>query len=165
MNSTAVHEVALNPDGFTGQPDEEILSTLAHEMAHVWQQAYGKPPARGYHNRQWAAEMTEIGLHPSTTGQPGGKETGQHMSHYIIPEGPYAKAYAKLKATGFHLHWESAPQRAKAKVKNASKTKFSCPECGQNAWAKPGAMLICGSCYEENDNDICLMLAELSADN
>ncbi len=35
---TAAHELAMNPDTFTGRADEEILSTLAHEMAHVWQQ-------------------------------------------------------------------------------------------------------------------------------
>jgi predicted SprT family Zn-dependent metalloprotease len=29
-------ELAMNPDSFTGCSDEEILSTLAHEMAHVW---------------------------------------------------------------------------------------------------------------------------------
>jgi transcription elongation factor Elf1 len=50
---------------------------------------------------------------------------------------------------------------AQAKAKNASKTKFTCPDCGQNAWAKPNALLICGSCYEGGDGDIVLMLAEL----
>ena len=52
--------------------------------------------------------MKEIGLQPSSTGEPGGKETGQTVSHYIIPGGRYAKAYAKLKAKGFQLHWQSA---------------------------------------------------------
>src|SRR4029077_16897643 len=33
-----IHEVALNPDSFAGRTDGEILSTLVHEMAHVWQQ-------------------------------------------------------------------------------------------------------------------------------
>jgi hypothetical protein len=42
---TTVHELAMNPDTFTGRTDEEILSTLAHEMAHVWQQTHGKGPA------------------------------------------------------------------------------------------------------------------------
>src|SRR5262245_40400620 len=27
------HELALNPDAFSGQTDEEIISTLVHEMA------------------------------------------------------------------------------------------------------------------------------------
>jgi hypothetical protein len=68
-------KLALNPDQFTGCcTDEDILSTLAHEMAHVWQQTHGKPPT--------------------------------------TPEGKQGK------------------QR---KAKKASKTKFTCPECGQNA--------------------------------
>jgi hypothetical protein len=104
--------------------------------------------------------MKEIGLQSSTTGAPGGKETGQSVTHYIIPGGTYAKAYAKLKARGFQLHWQSAPQGKQAKAKKASKTKFTCPECGQNAWAKPDALLICGNCYEGGDGEICLMLAE-----
>ena len=158
--ATAVHELALNPDTFTGRTDEEILSTLAHEMAHVWQQTHGKPPTRSYHDRQWAAKMKEIGLQPTDTGEPGGKETGQSVTHYIIPEGPYATAYAKLKARGFQLHWQSAPQGARAKAKTASKTKFTCPDCGQNAWAKPDALLICGVCFEDGADEICLMLAE-----
>jgi hypothetical protein len=158
--TAAVHELAMNPDCFTGRTDEMILSTLVHEMAHVWQQTHGKPPTRCYHDRQWAAKMREIGLQPSTTGEPGGKETGQSVTHYIIPAGPYAQAFAKLKATGFQLQWESAPAGKQAKAKKASKTKFTCPECGQNAWAKSDALLICGGCYEDGEGDICLMLAE-----
>src|SRR3954465_2841153 len=33
----AAHELPMNPDTFTGRTDKEILSTLVHEMAHVWQ--------------------------------------------------------------------------------------------------------------------------------
>jgi hypothetical protein len=40
--------------------------------------------------------MHEIGFHPSDTGLPGGKETGQSCSHYIISGAPYARAYADL---------------------------------------------------------------------
>jgi SprT-like family len=158
------HELAMNPDHF-GRTDELILSTLVHEMAHVWQQTHGTAPRRCYHDRQWAAKMKEIGLHPSTTGQPGGKETGQSVSHYIVPGRPYAAAYAKLKKTGFELRWTSRtngdPDR---KAKTASKTKFTCPECEQNAWAKPDALLICGSCYEDGAGGIVTMLAEVDAD-
>jgi predicted SprT family Zn-dependent metalloprotease len=154
------HELALNPDNFTGRTDESILSTLAHEMVHVWQQTHGTPPRRSYHDRQWAAKMKEIGLQPSTTGEPGGKETGQSVTHYIIRGGLYAQAYARLKAKGFQLHWQSAPAGKQAKAKKASKTKYTCPACAQNAWAKPNALLICGNCYEEGEGDIRLMLAE-----
>lgn len=148
-----VHELAMNPDTFTGRTDEEILSTLAHEMAHVWQEAHGKPPRRNYHDRQWAAKMKEIGLHPSDTGEPGGKEVGQKVTHYIIQGGAYAQAYAALKATGFQLHWQSIPFDKEArKKKNNSKTKYTCPSCEQNAWAKPDTLLICGACFDFDGN-------------
>jgi len=128
-------------------------------MIHVWQQTHGTPPRSSYHGREWAAKMREIGLEPSTTGLPGGEETGQSVSHYIISGGRYAKAYAKLQARGFQFHWESAPAGKHAKAKRASQTKFTCPGCGQNAWAKPDALLGCYACYEEN-GEIVLMLAE-----
>ena len=38
VENTTVHELAMNPDVFTGRSDQLILSTLVHEMAHVWQQ-------------------------------------------------------------------------------------------------------------------------------
>jgi hypothetical protein len=158
VDRQTVHELALNPDNFTGRTDEMILSTLVHEMAHVWQETYGEPSRRGYHNRQWAGKMREVGLQPTATGVPGGMETGQSITHYIITEGPYAKAYAELASSGLQLHWQSVS--AVGRTKKSSKRKFTCPDCGQNAWAKPGARLICGECFNEGKGDICLMLAE-----
>jgi hypothetical protein len=66
----------------------------------------------------------------------------------------------KLKAKGFQLNSQSAPAGQQAKAKKASKTKFTCPECAQNAWAKADALLICGNCYEDGEGDILLMVAE-----
>jgi predicted SprT family Zn-dependent metalloprotease len=152
------HELALNPDHF-GRTDEAILSTLVHEMAHVWQKTHGTPPRKSYHDKEWAAKMKQIGLQPSSTGAPGGKETGQHVSHYVIAGGAFAVAFAKLQANGFTLRWQSRADDPQRKAKTASKTKYTCPECGQNAWAKPGAMLICGVCHEEAD-EIRIMEAE-----
>lgn len=160
IEAAAVHELAMNPDCFTGRTDEAILSTLAHEMAHVWQQAHGTPPRSSYHDREWAAKMKEIGLQPSTTGEPGGKETGQSVTHYIIPDGRYARAFRMLRENGFQLRWQSSPEGKEAKAKKASKTKFTCPECALNAWAKADALLICGNCYEDGEGDILLMVAE-----
>jgi hypothetical protein len=36
----------------------------------------------------------------------------------------------------------------KRKKKSASKTKYTCPTCNVNAWAKPQTALICGDCQE-----------------
>ena len=35
------------------------------------------------------------------------------------------------------------------KKKAASKTKYTCPGCELNAWAKPDANLWCGDCEEQ----------------
>ena len=94
------HELALNPDVFTDRTDEEILSTLAHEMAHVWQQECGIPPRRCYHDKEFASKMKAIGLHPSDTGEPGGKETGQSMTHYIVAGGKYAAGLREAEEPG-----------------------------------------------------------------
>ena len=46
IEEKAVHELAINPDRFTGRTDDAIMSTLAHEMAHVWQQGQGNTIVR-----------------------------------------------------------------------------------------------------------------------
>jgi len=143
------HELALNPDHF-GRTDEAILSTLVHEMAHVWQEACGKPPRKSYHDKQWSEKMKSIGLQPSNTGAPGGKETGAKMSHYVVEGGAFSVALADLQSKGFTLNWQSRGEIKDAKPKTESKVKYTCPNCEQNAWAKPGAMLICGVCFDED---------------
>jgi predicted SprT family Zn-dependent metalloprotease len=157
---SVAHELALNPDVFAGQSDEIILSTLVHEMTHAWQQTHGRAPRRGYHDKQWATKMKEIGLCPSSTGDLDGKETGQSVNHYIVPDGAYARAYRKLAATGFRVTWESQPEadRRKRRAGRASKTKYTCRVCAANAWARPRSKLICGDCYDA-DQQITMMLA------
>jgi SprT-like family len=159
VEKAAVHELALNPDTFPDRTDEMILSTLVHEMCHVWQETHGNPSRRGYHNLEWAAKMREVGLQPTSTGKPGGMETGQAVTHYILSDGRYTQAFTKLAATGLQLHWQSIPFVKQGRVGISSKTKFTCPECGQNAWAKPGALLICGACYDQGKGKIRLMCA------
>ena len=68
------------------------------------------------------------------------------MSHYILPAGRFAAAYAKLQKTGFKLHWQSTEPTKERERSKKSKTKFTCPRCGLNAWAKPDATLDCHAC-------------------
>jgi predicted SprT family Zn-dependent metalloprotease len=77
-------EIALNPDAFPNRKDQDVMSTLVHEMVHLWQAYFGKPGRPPYHNRQWAKKMIEVGLMPSSSGRPGGAKTGDRMSHYVI---------------------------------------------------------------------------------
>lgn len=142
------HELALNPDGFIDRPDKNILSTLVHEMAHVWQHYFGTLKSRHYHDKEWAAKMKEIGLQPSSTGMPGGKEIGQQMSHYIIPGALFELSYDRLAATGWRLNLQSAPRPGQRGGTN-SKTKFTCPACHQNVWGKPDSAVDCRHCGAE----------------
>jgi SprT-like family len=135
----AVDEIALNPASFAGRLPRDILSTLVHEMAHLWQHHYGTPGRDRYHNAEWAAKMKAIGLIPSHTSRPGGRETGQKMSHYIEEGGAYARAYARLECPRIlYKDVHDAGESAARKKKTASKTKYTCPGCAANAWAKPG---------------------------
>jgi SprT-like family len=140
------HELALNPDSFIERADKQIASTVVHEMVHHWQHHFGKTGSRGYHNKEWAAKMKAVGLQPSNTGAIGGKETGQRMSHYIIPGGPFVQSYNKLAATGWKLNLQSAPRPGGTGKPNKDRPKSTCPRCGGNAWSKPNYQLACVDC-------------------
>lgn len=156
-------EIALNPMHFSDRTNEQIVSTLAHEMCHVWQHHYGKPPRRAYHDKQWAKKMQEIGLTPTHNGQPGGKETGQNMTHLINQSGAFKRTYAKISERSetvlYHDRANDAADKAK-KRSAKSKTKYTCKVCKTNCWAKPDTSIICGKCDirftaddDEQEND------------
>jgi hypothetical protein len=145
-------EIALNPQYFraSGRDDRMVVSTLVHEMCHLWQHHFGKPGRARYHNKEWANKMRSPGR--------------------------FAKIFDKLKKKGFALEWIEYPpsiQQALATGKldlsevtaaltastksggpsmprkvDKSKLKYTCPKCGLNAWAKTGANLMCGDCDE-----------------
>jgi predicted SprT family Zn-dependent metalloprotease len=144
-------EVALNPSHFRKRTTEESLSTLVHEMAHLEQHHFGKPGRTSYHNKEWAAMMRAVGLIPSDTGAPGGREVGQKVSHYIEAGGAFAQTCAELTSKGFdalYVELWGDGEAEKRKKKTASKTKYTCPACSANAWAKPQTSLICGDCHQ-----------------
>jgi len=145
-------EIALNPAHFARRTPAETLSTLVHEMVHLWQHHFGRPSRAAYHNREWAAKMREVGLIPTADGQPGGKETGQSMTHLIEEGGRFDRACAAYLATApailYHDRAGDGDAAAIRKKKAASKTKYTCPACELNAWAKPDAHLVCGDCGE-----------------
>lgn len=146
-----VHEIALNPECFLEAiPTKRTLSTLGHEMAHLYQEEFGKKkPRKAYHNKEFANIMEEIGLMPSATGEKGGKRTGQSMSHYIIEGGPFDIACDRfLEQVGNAILVTAVPKfkLAGTKEKRKLKAKFECPICKMKAWAKPTAKLMCGDC-------------------
>lgn len=152
------HEMALNPAYFRDCELIDTLSVLVHEMIHVWQEHFGKPGRAGYHNREFADKSKSLGLMPSSTGEAGGKETGDKMNHYISEDGPFERFAHELIERGFEITWSETPTRPhgvsidgtigeiEAKPdKGGKRVKYTCGDCGQNAWAKHDAALVCGN--------------------
>ena len=56
LKNTYTDEIALNPQyfRFSGRDDRKVISTLVHEMCHLWQHHFGKPGRSRYHNKEWA---------------------------------------------------------------------------------------------------------------
>jgi hypothetical protein len=109
---------------------------------HLEQAHFGSPSRSGYHNREWAQLMERIGLMPSDTGAPGGKRTGQRMTHYVVSDGPFDKAF---RARTFTVPYydrigESDVTRKKRKV------AYTCPSCDDKVWGKPEVQPHCGKC-------------------
>lgn len=150
----AADEIALNPARFGDRSLNDILSTLVHEMVHLWQHHQGVPGRGRYHNREWAEKMKSVGLHPTDTGEEGGKETGETVNHMIVPGGAFAQAAQKLVAKDFAIIWKEAPpaplpnpggaSEAAAPVKSGKRERYRCPDCDLKAWAKHDARLVCG---------------------
>lgn len=97
------HEIALNPSYFVSHNSLELMQTIVHEMCHLWQAEFGKPGAKGYHNKEWAKKMESIGLIPSDTGAKGGNKTGYKMSDYAEEHGLFYKACEKFIKKGYVL--------------------------------------------------------------
>jgi len=147
VDGSTTHEIALNPD-VLDRPLIETFSTLVHEMVHQWQQDFGHPPRGGYHDKEWGARMLAVGLVPSNTGEPGGKQTGQQMTHYIDPAGLFQQALDRMPPD-VRLPWLSGSLSAAPKPpsKNKMKMKYVC-SCGQQVWGKAELAVICGECGE-----------------
>jgi len=144
-------EISLNPSYLSMRPPIETVSTLLHEMVHQWQAEFGKPSRSGYHNKEWSREMERVGLIPSTTGAPGGKKTGQRVSHYVYPGGVFEQAF-KAMPPGYWFPWMCSEAVAssvggKGKSKKA-KTKYLCSGCNTNVWGKPNLQLACVACND-----------------
>ena len=116
-------------------------------MVHLWQFHFGKPGRRGYHNKQWAAKMEAIGLMPSHSGKPGGKRTGQQMTHYILTGGSYDTHWQLLAEAGFTLDYQDRYALRPTDPKKV-KVRYACPVCSIHVWGKPDLRLRCEVCDE-----------------
>lgn len=166
---TQADNLCFNPRFFTTHGIQEFMQTTVHEMVHQWQYHFGTPSNRTYHNAEWAEKMYRIGLMASDTGRPGGKQTGQKMSEYVIKGGEFERAYTELVTKQFVLTWyeryipeadlDEAVQEetivkevlrhlAPIPPNRKPKSKYRCEECQVNVWGKRKLHIVCGECGE-----------------
>lgn len=175
---TITNEISLNPRHLADGSACDTAQSLVHEMVHLWQHVYGKPPRRGYHDRQWSQKMVDIGLQPinAKTGQPA--MSAHSMCDRVIPGGAFARAFDSLPAEAL-LPWsclearqratppagddgegadaddgDDAPEPTPPPSKN--KVKYTCPSCATNVWGKPGLMLACLGSTKEGPHEPAL---------
>ncbi|WP_147464697.1 hypothetical protein [Pseudomonas cannabina] len=126
LEQEQVHEIALNPSFFSIRPIPETLSVLVREMVSLDQTVNAPPDKRArrrYRNKDWAARVKAVGLAPSSTGLPGGKETGDNVQTYIIADGPFDLACTRLVDEDFTLSWiDRFPPRESALLQAALNT-------------------------------------------
>jgi hypothetical protein len=67
--------------------------------------------------------MERVGLMPSSTGEPGGKRTGQKVSHYILADGPFARAFAARQFDDLYFDGVKAQEGGYARLDGMTGSK------------------------------------------
>ncbi|MGE4069852.1 MAG: SprT-like domain-containing protein [Lysobacterales bacterium] len=149
-----VDQISLNPKYMLTRPMQDVAGTVAHEMVHGWMHRCSeRKPRGGYHCKRWGQKMKSIGLFPSNTGQPGGRQTGYQMTHFPIAGGPFLGVVGALESQGFAITWGrfqrvleiGLPQNPEGDDPSKGKVKFACPNCRQVCWGSPSLIVICGN--------------------
>lgn len=151
-----IHEIQINANTMGDGDIEHLMNTLVHEMVHAWQQDNGTPSRSGYHNKEWAAKALEVGLEPKAYTAEGklipDVITGQRIDTVTIPDGPFEQALIEMPEDTMlpwlanELYFDEEKEK-KPVTKQGKRSKYTCPGCGTNAWAKPGCNLMCGDCH------------------
>lgn len=171
-NDTKLQYMGINPY-YLNRSVPEILSTICHELCHIYEHAYIHIPRGGYHDKNWDALMRDCGLEPIYMNS-----SRTAVSHKIIVDGvfeTFAKNFEKENGEDFFNIVEYSakleddvrkalgiedgedgedgtprPDNADKKIKkyNRNKIKYTCPTCGLKMWGKSGLKIMCCECSE-----------------
>lgn len=176
-----VHYLCINPS-FLSRGLEYLLSTLVHELCHVYESEYIHIARGGYHDKQWHDLMIGCGLQPryqnasrtavDETIIEGGIFT-DFVKYFI---GKYGEAYFNLATYTPKLDDEGNPApvtppaddgRPRAdnygkpiKVYNRNKIKYTCCGCGAKVWGKPNLHIFCGDCIVKGEKEKAMFIAD-----
>lgn len=167
---TKLQYMGINPD-YLDRKLEEIISTVCHELCHVYEHAYIHIPRGGYHDKQWAELMRDCGLEPKYQNS-----SKTAVTHTVIKDGVFEKfvsdfkekygedyfnivsysaevARRTRKELGIEDDEDDSPRADNAdkpiKVYNRNKIKYVCASCGMSLWGKGNLYIICGNCSEQ----------------
>ena len=151
--------IALNSTNANERELHLLLSTLVHEMAHMYVHLIdNEGKATGGHGVEWRKLMVDLGLDPIKVGI-----TWRQATHSINPDGLFISVYQDHQRKLEALPWkELANDVVRGRVRGLDHTKFQCPSCGLIARAKASAELLCGNC--STDKQLVRMLPEYTAE-
>lgn len=166
-----LHELAVNANVMKSLTITELSAIMVHELQHLHDVQNGKAGRPGYHPAHFCERMASYGLpqRDYKTGEPVPAGKGSHSCDNIIVDGndtPFQRALLDMpedavppyssdpdpeepkqdQGGGGEGGGEGSPEPAPAEPerKPGSRAKYTCVSCGLNAWAKPGALLLCG---------------------
>lgn len=160
-----VQYLAINPK-YLQRETRDIISTLCHELCHVYEVAYIHIPRGGYHTKAWCDLMRECGLEPVFNNK-----SKTSVTHKIIEGGvfeSFCNEFDKTYPDFFSLveysedmntdKGESGADNADKPIKryNRNKIKYVCPECQSKVWGKSGLNIYCSDCecaFSEEENE------------
>ena len=159
--SEKLDQITVNPIYF--EDIRVVAAWMAHNMVHHWQQHFGndKPSRITYHNAEFAKKLESIGF--EIIG------SGQDLDQKPIDGGAFDRVFSRSEVV---INWKStevegadadgqAPAQpasnstptsqpvastpAASRSRGKGRSKYTCPVCNLNAWAKPGVnSLYCG---------------------
>lgn len=146
-DNNKLSEICINPEYLDQSNIESVLSTLVHEMCHLYTCVKNCNYENGYHGRVWAEKMKSIGLIPTDSGKIGGKETGYNITQVILREGEFhrfTEDKLKLFKDCFYARIIDTENLVHNSVKCGKRYKYSCG-CS-NVWGKKDLSLMCVKC-------------------
>jgi len=158
-----IHEIAINANHMDGEDIVKLMHILIHEMTHQWQHEQGKPTRNGYHNKEWMDKALSLGF--GGVNEKGEEDKpGQAVMTNLKPGGKAEQMIAEMPDDAI-FPWmtintgspdpqqpqgsggEGSGSSSKARAPRSGKrTKYTCPVCGLNVWAKHGVKILCLDC-------------------
>lgn len=167
-----LYELAINANLMRALSTTDLCAVMVHEMMHLKEAEDGTAGRGGYHKAAFCDAMRAIGIPQidATTGKdiPAGQGAQSVAQRVADGESPFRFALENLPEEAIPPY-ESDPEpdmsppdggqgsgdgetqpegpqtpAAPSKPKPGTRGKYSCPMCGLKAWAKHGAVLLCG---------------------